>query len=124
MINAFDPNSREFVDSEGRFCTLDAMCRREPEWAARMLRILAERAEKLHAELCGNDTKGSDVSRKIKTSIDDGESMIVRCPFHAEKTPSMSIKGGRFFCFGCQASGRVDDFRLVVTRTDPESQAK
>lgn len=27
------------------------------------------------------------------------------CPFHAERTPSMSFKNGRFKCFGCGASG-------------------
>ncbi|WP_027177372.1 DNA primase [Maridesulfovibrio hydrothermalis] len=34
------------------------------------------------------------------------------CPFHQEKTPSMSVNGdeGFFYCFGCQASGDIFDF--------------
>lgn len=28
-----------------------------------------------------------------------------RCPFHSERTPSLSFKNGRFKCFGCGASG-------------------
>lgn len=32
------------------------------------------------------------------------------CPFHTEKTPSLSIKNERFTCFGCGASGDVIDF--------------
>ncbi len=34
------------------------------------------------------------------------------CPFHEDKTPSMSVDGvpGRFHCFGCGASGDVIDF--------------
>jgi len=32
------------------------------------------------------------------------------CPFHQEKTPSFTIRGQRFKCFGCGASGDVIDF--------------
>ena len=32
------------------------------------------------------------------------------CPFHNEKEPSLSVKNGRFKCFGCGASGSVIDF--------------
>jgi DNA primase len=33
-----------------------------------------------------------------------------RCPFHEDKTPSFSIKGDRFKCFGCGESGDMVDF--------------
>lgn len=32
------------------------------------------------------------------------------CPFHNEKTPSFSIKGGRYKCFSCGEGGDVIDF--------------
>lgn len=32
------------------------------------------------------------------------------CPFHDEKTPSFSVKGEKFKCFGCGESGDVIDF--------------
>lgn len=32
------------------------------------------------------------------------------CPFHAEKTASLSIKNNHFKCFGCGASGDLFDF--------------
>lgn len=32
------------------------------------------------------------------------------CPFHAEKTPSMSVKDNRFHCFGCGKNGDVIQF--------------
>ncbi|MBI9110433.1 DNA primase [Maridesulfovibrio ferrireducens] len=34
------------------------------------------------------------------------------CPFHQEKSPSMSVNSeeGFFYCFGCQASGDIFDF--------------
>lgn len=31
------------------------------------------------------------------------------CPFHSEKTPSLSFKGNRYKCFGCGAGGDVLD---------------
>jgi len=32
-----------------------------------------------------------------------------RCPFHNDRTPSMSFKDGRFKCFGCGRSGDITD---------------
>lgn len=32
------------------------------------------------------------------------------CPFHKENTPSLSIKGGMYNCFGCGAHGSIFDF--------------
>ena len=32
------------------------------------------------------------------------------CPFHSEKTASLSLKNGRFNCFGCGAKGDVIEF--------------
>lgn len=34
----------------------------------------------------------------------------VSCPFHTDKTPSLSVKNGRFKCFSCGASGSIIDF--------------
>lgn len=41
-----------------------------------------------------------------------GRRFVARCPFHDEKTPSFSINPelGRYYCFGCQASGDVIQF--------------
>ena len=32
------------------------------------------------------------------------------CPFHTDRTPSLSVKGNRFKCFSCDASGSAIDF--------------
>ena len=34
----------------------------------------------------------------------------ISCPFHTDKTPSLSIKNGRFRCWSCGASGSAIDF--------------
>lgn len=34
----------------------------------------------------------------------------VACPFHTDKTPSLSVKNNRFRCWSCGASGSVIDF--------------
>jgi CHC2 zinc finger len=38
------------------------------------------------------------------------------CPFHADKTPSLSVneERGVFYCFGCGESGDVYDFTMKV----------
>lgn len=35
---------------------------------------------------------------------------FAKCPFHSEKTASLSIKNGHYKCFGCGAYGGVIDF--------------
>lgn len=63
----------------------------------------------------------SNMTEKIKASVDLREAMerygisfnrlgYALCPFHREDTASLSIKNGRFTCFGCGASGDVIDF--------------
>lgn len=66
------------------------------------------------------------------------------CPFHSEKTASLSIKNGRYKCFGCGASGDVisfvqayfgltfgqalirlnNDFRLGLTSEKPDIKSR
>lgn len=37
---------------------------------------------------------------------------VALCPFHDDRHPSMSFKGGRFRCWACQASGDSIDFTM------------
>ena len=47
------------------------------------------------------------------------------CPFHSEKTASLSYRNNRFKCFGCGASGDVIDFVSKLFNIDfAESAAK
>jgi len=41
-----------------------------------------------------------------------GKKWIGLCPFHEEKTPSFTVDrdSDSFHCFGCNASGGVDEF--------------
>ena len=34
---------------------------------------------------------------------------FMRCPFHADRTPSLKLYGDHFHCFGCGAHGDVID---------------
>ena len=48
-----------------------------------------------------------------------GTELRLRCPFHDDKTPSLSISAqtGKFHCFGCHAKGG-DIFDFVVAKED------
>ena len=63
----------------------------------------------------------ADVARQITGSVRLRDVMefygiqfnsrgFARCPFHTEKTASLSIKNERYKCFGCGAYGDVIDF--------------
>lgn len=41
------------------------------------------------------------------------------CPFHSERTASLSFKGGRYHCFGCGAGGDSIDFTARLLSLDP-----
>ena len=53
------------------------------------------------------------VAKWLGLEVHGGKS---RCPFHQDRTPSLSFKDGRFKCFGCDASGDVVD--LVARMKD------
>lgn len=46
------------------------------------------------------------------------------CPFHQEKTPSFTIRGHRFRCFGCGAAGTAIDFVARLEGIDAVAAAK
>lgn len=45
--------------------------------------------------------------------IDFNSRGFARCPFHSEKTASLSIKNNHFKCFGCGQYGGVIDFVMM-----------
>lgn len=61
----------------------------------------------------------STISKYIKLTR-RGSNYWACCPFHNEKTPSLSIKeDGQFFkCFGCGASGNVVTFVMMYENVD------
>jgi len=36
------------------------------------------------------------------------------CPFHKEKTPSFTVRAGRFHCFGCGKDGDLSEFMTLT----------
>jgi len=71
----------------------------------------------------------SRLAEDIKDNVDLREAMEyygiqfnrvgkAKCPFHNEKTASLSIKNGRYMCFGCGASGDVIEFVKVYFNLD------
>ena len=53
----------------------------------------------------------SEIGEEISKSNGKAE-VLVRCPFHDDSTPSMSInfESGLFNCYGCQSKGSIFDF--------------
>jgi len=49
-----------------------------------------------------------------------GDWLFWRCPFHADHRPSLGVRGGRYYCFACHASGDVvrwlTDYRHLPLR--------
>ena len=39
---------------------------------------------------------------------------FMRCPFHADRTPSLKLYGDHFHCFGCGAHGDVIDLAAAL----------
>ena len=49
---------------------------------------------------------------------------MVRCPFHADRTPSMKLNEDYFYCFGCGAHGDVIDLTAQLFRLSPADAAR
>jgi putative DNA primase/helicase len=57
---------------------------------------------------------------RLGVSFQARDSVSARCPFHDDKTPSMSIdlKAGRWFCHTCNVGGGILDFERKLTGND------
>ena len=49
---------------------------------------------------------------------------MIRCPFHADRTPSMKLNEDYFYCFGCGANGDVIDLTAQLFRLSPVDAAR
>ena len=49
---------------------------------------------------------------------------FMRCPFHADRTPSLKLYGDHFHCFGCGAHGDVIDLTAVLLGCSKSEAAK
>ncbi len=49
---------------------------------------------------------------------------FAKCPFHGEKTASLHFFDGRFYCFGCHASGSSIDFVARLQGVEPLEACK
>ena len=56
----------------------------------------------------------SEVLRKYNISLNRNKKAL--CPFHSEKTPSLSIKGKIYNCFGCGVKGDSIDFVMRIEK--------
>lgn len=56
-----------------------------------------------------------ELVRGVTTIKRSGASYLALCPFHNEKTPSLSVRPDRnyFHCFGCRAAGGPIDFVMM-----------
>lgn len=48
----------------------------------------------------------------------------MRCPFHADRTPSLKLYGDHFHCFGCGAHGDVIDLTAGLLGYSKAAAAK
>ena len=52
-----------------------------------------------------------------------GKNGMCRCPFHADKTPSMKLNEAYYYCFGCKAHGDVIALTAQLLHLPPGSAA-
>ena len=85
---------------------------------------VSQPAEKQRAEIahCSDPGDFTDLvealSRLTKVHVYGPEKAKARCPFHADKHPSLMVKGSRFHCLShtCKAWGDTVDVRRFIER--------
>lgn len=62
----------------------------------------------------------SDVVRRSVALSRAGRELVGQCPFHDDRTPSLSVSDekGLFHCFGCHASGDVITYTMLIEGLD------
>ena len=58
---------------------------------------------------------------RVLTGRVAGRDGKVRCPFHADRTPSLHCYPDHFYCFGCRAGGDVYDFGARLLGVDRDA---
>lgn len=67
----------------------------------------------------------NDLSAVVESYLGPAKGSKWRCPFHNDKTPSFSVKDGRYKCFGtCGASGDVVDFVAAMEKINLKDAAR
>lgn len=59
-VDSTEDMPKDFTDSDGNRCSLDTMCRREPEWAANMTRQARARVRELEAAVLRGDEQAPE----------------------------------------------------------------
>lgn len=95
-----------------------------------ILRQERHRAERQHSKYFSKEETSINLFAQIKMAVPVKEAAeyyglevnrgnMVCCPFHADRTPSMKLNEGYFYCFGCGASGDVIDLTAQLFRLSP-----
>lgn len=67
----------------------------------------------------------NDLSAVVEKYLGPAKGGKWRCPFHNDKTPSFSVKGDRYKCFGsCGATGDVVDFVAAMEKINLKDAAQ
>src|SRR5690349_21712958 len=69
------------------------------------------------AELRARTPLASLIGRTVKLSR-AGKELKGRCPFHADKTPSLTVYPDHFHCYGCGKRGDVIEFVREIQHID------
>ena len=65
---------------------------------------------------CRDRVSAEDAARYYGLAVKHHKTL---CPFHSERTPSLSFKDGRYHCFGCGAGGDSIDFTARLLSLEP-----
>ena len=68
-------DEHEYRDIDGNLCTLDSLCRREPEWAASRHRVMLARIAELEADAAHHDRI---VSEELSSALEGEMATVAR----------------------------------------------
>lgn len=102
------PSDKRYTDSSGNECSLDTMCRREPEWAAHRMRWMIDRIAELDAEVTELRELTKDMRERSESKLTQAvdalqESIVGKTP---RRTPELTERVA-FLWYRKTASGRV-----------------
>lgn len=107
------PSDKRYTDSSGNECSLDTMCRREPEWAAHRMRWMIDRIAELDAEVAELRASQAQV-RKLVTEYSHHISPAIRETLSAKVSavaPRSSLPDGAI-CTVCGCEKRDHELPL------------
>lgn len=101
-------NERNYQDADGKTCSLDSLCRKEPAWAANRIRVMTDQLQQARHAIAFAQKELADYRLRIARAL----GMYYSAEGHAEAPCSHDEAVNAIECMKRDAANFFEEYRL------------